>query len=269
MAAGQGFKTFAVGEVLSAANVNGYLMQGVLVFANAAARTSAITSPQEGQYSYLKDTNSTEYYTGSTWVAIGGGSSPLTTKGDLYTYSTTDTRLPVGTNGYTLVADSSTSTGLAWSAPSGGSITSAVFSNTKSTGTDDGTFTSGAWRTRDLNTTNFNNITSASLASNQITLPAGTYQVIANAPAFRVNNHQARWYNITDNTLVQLGQNAYVASGTLNTTISPVNAVFTIAASKVFELQHRCATTCVNEGFGVNGGWGSEVYSTVQITKVA
>jgi hypothetical protein len=72
MAAGLGFKTFTTGEVLTAADTNGYLMQGVNVFANAAARTAAITSPQEGQMSYLKDTNSTEYYSGSAWVAVGG-----------------------------------------------------------------------------------------------------------------------------------------------------------------------------------------------------
>jgi hypothetical protein len=72
MAAGLGFKTFTTGEVLTAADTNGYLMQGVNVFASAAARTAAITSPQEGQMSYLKDTNSTEYYSGAAWVAIGG-----------------------------------------------------------------------------------------------------------------------------------------------------------------------------------------------------
>lgn len=72
MAAGLGFKTFTTGEVLTAADTNGYLMQGVNVFADAAARTAAITSPQEGQMSYLKDTNSTEYYSGSAWVAVGG-----------------------------------------------------------------------------------------------------------------------------------------------------------------------------------------------------
>jgi hypothetical protein len=47
-------------------------MQGVWVFADAAARTAAVTSPQEGNISFLKDTNSTEYYSGSAWVAIDG-----------------------------------------------------------------------------------------------------------------------------------------------------------------------------------------------------
>ena len=73
MAAGLGFKDFVTGEVLTAADVDGYLMQGIWVFANAAARSAAVTSPQEGNYSFLKDTNSTEYYTGSAWVAAGGG----------------------------------------------------------------------------------------------------------------------------------------------------------------------------------------------------
>ena len=73
MAAGLGFKDFVTGEVLTAADVDGYLMQGVWVFASAAARTAAVPSPQEGNMSFLKDTNSTEYYSGSAWVAVAGG----------------------------------------------------------------------------------------------------------------------------------------------------------------------------------------------------
>ena len=73
MAAGLGFKTFTTGEVLTAADTNGYLMQGVLVFASSAARASAITSPQEGQYSFLKDTDALEYYNGSAWVGAPVG----------------------------------------------------------------------------------------------------------------------------------------------------------------------------------------------------
>lgn len=76
MAAGLGYKEFTTGDVLTAADANGYLAsQVVMVFASAAARTSAITSPQEGMISYLKDTNSTEYYSGSAWVAIGGSTA--------------------------------------------------------------------------------------------------------------------------------------------------------------------------------------------------
>ena len=119
MAAPLGFKTFTTGEVLTAADTNGYLMQGVLVFADAAARTAAITSPQEGQTSYLKDTDVIQVYSGSAWVTKSG-SSPLTTKGDLYTYSTTDARLAVGTNGQVLTADSAEATGIKWATPASG-----------------------------------------------------------------------------------------------------------------------------------------------------
>jgi len=63
-----------------------------------------------------------------------GAVSPLTTKGDLYTFSTSDARLPVGTNGHTLVADSAEATGLKWAAPaSGGGMT--LLSTTALSGT--------------------------------------------------------------------------------------------------------------------------------------
>jgi len=58
---------------------------------------------------------------GTTIVsAAAGGSSPLTTKGDLYTFSTVDARLGVGTNGHVLTADSTEATGVKWAAAGGG-----------------------------------------------------------------------------------------------------------------------------------------------------
>jgi len=149
MAAGLGFKTFTTGEVLTAADVNGYLMQGVLVFASEAARNAAITSPQEGQFAFTKDNNSLWYYDGAAWVASGatgdiegvtagtgisgGGTSGTVTitnsmateidaKGDLIVGTGADTfsRLAVGTNDFVLTAASGEATGLKWAAAGGG-----------------------------------------------------------------------------------------------------------------------------------------------------
>jgi len=106
MAAGLGFKDFQTGEVLTAADVDGYLMQGVWVFASAAARDAAVTSPQEGNFAYLKDTNVTTYYTGSAWANLDttGMTNPMTTTGDtIYSSSgSTPARLGIGTTGQVL-----------------------------------------------------------------------------------------------------------------------------------------------------------------------
>jgi hypothetical protein len=152
MAAGLGFKTFNTGDVLSAADVNGYLMQNIWVFANATARDAAVTSPQEGNFAFTKDNNSLWYYDGAAWVASGatgdiegvtagvgisgGGTSGTVTvtnsmataidaKGDLVVGTGADTfsKLTVGANGTTLVADSAEATGLKWATASSGGMT--------------------------------------------------------------------------------------------------------------------------------------------------
>lgn len=73
--AGAGYKLFNTGDVLTAAQVNTYLMQqSVMVFANSAARTTALSGVlAEGMLSYLQDTNAVEKYDGSSWTAITAG----------------------------------------------------------------------------------------------------------------------------------------------------------------------------------------------------
>jgi len=171
MAAGQGFKTFTTGEVLTAADVNGYLMQGVLVFASAAARDGAITSPQEGQFAYTKDNNSLWYYTGSAWAASGatgdiegvtagvgisgGGTSgtvtitndmatTITASGDIVigTGSGTYDNLPIGTTGQVLTADTTVSPyKVKWAAAAGGGKVLQVVQATTTTATSINTTT--------------------------------------------------------------------------------------------------------------------------------
>ena len=71
---GLGRKVFTAGEVLAAADVNGYLMdQSVMVFADAAARTAAISSPAAGMMTFLVDVAQVNVYDGSAWVEVSGG----------------------------------------------------------------------------------------------------------------------------------------------------------------------------------------------------
>jgi hypothetical protein len=78
--AGAGYKLFATGDVLTAAQVNTFLMQQtVMVFADSAARTTALSGVlAEGMVSYLQDTNSLEVYDGSGWVGATGDITALT-----------------------------------------------------------------------------------------------------------------------------------------------------------------------------------------------
>jgi hypothetical protein len=73
---GLGRKTFTAGDILTAAQVQGYLQdQSIMVFAGTAARGSAIASPSQGMFSYLTDDSTLYTYDGSAWVAFtsGGG----------------------------------------------------------------------------------------------------------------------------------------------------------------------------------------------------
>ena len=70
-----------------------------------------------------------------------GAASPLTTKGDLYTYGTSDTRLGVGANGTTLIADSAEATGLKWASPAGSSGPAFFVSHTGNQSISQNTYT--------------------------------------------------------------------------------------------------------------------------------
>jgi hypothetical protein len=71
--AGLGYRTFTAGAVLTAAQVQGYLQdQVVMDFASNAARTSALASPNQGMLSYLTDSNSYWQY----YEAYNAGTNP-------------------------------------------------------------------------------------------------------------------------------------------------------------------------------------------------
>jgi len=107
------YKTFANGFPLPASDLNNFLMnQSVIVFADSAARGTAIPSPVEGMLTYLEDTNAYESWDGSAYVALVEApdltalipKSTVTTAGDLIkgTGASTVGRIGIGTTGQVL-----------------------------------------------------------------------------------------------------------------------------------------------------------------------
>lgn len=70
--AGAGYRLFNTGDVLTAAQVNTYLQQQVImVFADSTARTTALSGVlAEGMFSYLTGTNAFQYYDGAAWADV-------------------------------------------------------------------------------------------------------------------------------------------------------------------------------------------------------
>lgn len=143
-------------------------------------------------------------------------------------------------------------------------INIAVFKDEKPIGTNGGTLISGSWQIRTLNTTSTNGLF-ATLTNNEITIQPGKYLITAIVPAYRVDNHQARLYNITD-SIVESYSMVSTSTSSMNTVV--INALLDISSSKTYEIQHIGSTTRNSDGFGLAAGWGNEVYTSVTITKL-
>ena len=181
-------------------------------------------------------------------------------------------KLPVAVGSANQVLKTDGSKNLSFGA--GGLFSSyAIICDQKTAGTDAGTFSSGTWVTRDLNTELADPDGIVSISNNKFTLQAGTYLVIASAPAFRVNRHMIRLMNETDGTAVEYGTSKHSDNGDQTGNTSTLKARFTIAGAKEFEISHRCQSTENTNGLGVNSNQSftvpNEKYTFVEIYKEA
>jgi len=146
----------------------------------------------------------------------------------------------------------------------------AIICDQKAYDANGGTFTNGAWRTRDLNTEIIDADAIVSISSNQFTLAAGTYTVDWSAPAYKVNRHSTRLYNATDTAVINYGQIAFTYSNDYVTTTSIGSSTFTLGGSKALEIQHRAVTTAADEGLGnsqTSDSGAVSIYAIVKILK--
>jgi len=144
----------------------------------------------------------------------------------------------------------------------------------KAANTAGGTFTSGAFQTRTLNTIvnrgGVGEIAGASLAANKLTLPPGSYEVYARAPANYCSAHKAAVYDTTGAAYLVHGSNAWNGEGGYAQTDSIVVGAFVLAIASDITLVHRCTTTRNTDGFGRAANFGvNEVYAELVVRKVA
>ena len=153
----------------------------------------------------------------------------------------------------------------------GGKFASYAIIRDEKSNADGGTFTSGDWRTRDLNTEVADADGIVSISYNQFTLQAWTYLIKALTPAYESAFHHNRFYNVTDSSVVDTGSSAYTKVTSYVQTNSILISRFTITGSKVFEIQHQTDSTKSSQGLGVRTSAGfttaAEIFTIVEIYK--
>lgn len=143
-------------------------------------------------------------------------------------------------------------------------------SDQKTSGTSGGGASAGSWFTRTINTNHYNNITGASRTGNQITLPAGTYWIIASAPAYKVDSFSTRFRDVTANNTVVVGSSEWSSSaGNYAQTRSLLNGIFTFTGTHDFEIQMQVETTNASNGCGRPASFGTESYTMLMIQKLS
>jgi hypothetical protein len=127
--------------------------------------------------------------------------------------------------------------------------------------------------TRTLNTVTTNTITGASLASNQVTLPAGTYRIEASAPALSIHAHRILLKNVTSASYIASGTKEHSDwAGYYATTSSKLTVVATFTATTILQLDHDIQS--VRATYGLGGSTGAlsntmpSVYARMIITKI-
>ena len=112
-----------------------------------------------------------------------------------------------------------------------------------------GAYTTGDWRTRDIDTEISDEDGIVTISSNQFTLQAGNYFIRFACSMYHINKHSTRLQNITDGTTAGIGEpnSSYTYSATLMTTGT---CRVSIDSAKVFEVQGYPSTTKATNGFG-------------------
>ena len=145
----------------------------------------------------------------------------------------------------------------------------AFIADQKPSGTDSGDFAAGGiYRTRILNTVLTDLDGLVTLSSNQFTLGAGRYEVVAKAPSWSTRTNKLRLLDVGVPVVVATSVNETYNTQT-RSDYTLLVGVLDLASSKTYELQHRCELTKTTNGFGLKNTKGTEQFAIVKIRKIS
>ena len=281
-----------IDDTVAVATLAGYLKTAIknatILFTSAAgaadaltaAFTPATTALADGKFMIIRAGAANA--TSAPTLAVDGLTAKTIVKGSDDALSVGDI---AGAGFYLLVSYDATLDKYVLNNPattsSGSSLGFLNLKEIRSSGTDAGTFTSGAWRDRTLNTEVTGTIAGVTMGLDiptgrlTPTMPAGTYKVTWSAPAHNVNRHQSRLYDTVGAVTVLVGttENTTGSGSTSEeptTTRSTFSGIMTLAGATTLRLQHRCSTTQATTGLGSAASFGEdEVYSEILFEKLS
>ena len=238
-----------------------FTTSGDLIQATGSGTFARLATGTSGQY---LTTNGTT----NSWAALTD-QTPLTTKGDLFGYSTVDARIPIGTNNQVLTADSAQALGLKWATPSG-SMT--LLSTTTLTGAATVTVSSisGAYKNLYIEVENpYGATTDRDLRMRLNSDSTTNYGGILNY-ANSVNVTPAAGATTSSSTRIDDPSNANMTtSDTKNFTTITIYNYASATSTHLFQRISRTRNATGETSVGIyNGVWGLGAAITAAITSI-
>ena len=248
---------FAAGDTVFIQNLGSATCTITAGTATVNTAGSLILPQYDAGILYFVSSSSAVFY---DYIQVGA-TSPLTTKGDLYGFGTSDARIPIGTNNHVLTADSTETLGLKWAAPATGGMT--LLSTTTLSGTS--TLISSVNQT-------YNNLF---IIIKNIDVSSGTNAYVRIEPnsttnAVSYSNIIARGGTIAtqgDPTFpgMPLGYDEYAASNTNNACALEIYNYASTSSHKPFNLANAYVANSTNATISINSS--GSYRSNTEITE--
>lgn len=142
-------------------------------------------------------------------------------------------------------------------------------SERQSQNTGGGTPTTGSWIARVLNTTDVDTSGISILGGNSLTLPAGTYHVLAYGPFYQTEQTQLRLYDVTHSAVLLTSPTSYFGNTSSVGGLCQLSGYITLTSSSSLQVQYQQSVNGQTNGLGLPGNFGPEVYTVAEFTKIS